>query len=55
MKLAIRGSQGLYLANGPPEFEPDATFEKEISSKCKVSYSGGAKAAPDSGKTGRYC
>ena len=36
MRLAIRGSQGLHMVDGPPDFEEDETFPPEKSSKCKV-------------------
>jgi len=36
MRLAIRGSQGLYMVQGPPECKPEPEFPSEKSSKCKA-------------------
>ena len=37
MQLAVRGSQGLYMVQGPPEYKEEKSFPAEKSSKCKVS------------------
>ena len=37
MQLAVRGSQGLYMVQGPPEYKEEKSFPAETSSKCKVS------------------
>ena len=36
MRLALRGSQGLRMAQGPPDYKDDETFPFDKSSRCKV-------------------
>ncbi|XP_077204805.1 eukaryotic translation initiation factor 2A [Paroedura picta] len=34
--LAVRGSEGLYMVNGPPHFTENTTFERDSGKNCKV-------------------
>ena len=36
MRLAIRGSQGLHMVKGPPDYAEEQSFPSDKSSKCKV-------------------
>jgi hypothetical protein len=36
MRLALRGSQGLRMVQGPPDYKDDETFPSDKSIRCKV-------------------
>merc|ERR1712218_607052 len=36
MRLAIRGSQGLRMIQGPPDYNEDESFPSDKSSRCKA-------------------